>query len=170
MHTPVCDRLAIEFPIFAFSHCRDVVAAVTNAGGFGVLGATGHSPRTLDIDLTWIDEQTKGKPYGVDLLLGRQVEIRGADVMEIVDGLIQHNTIYYDGATFARQIGLLPGLGSRADRALLSVFNAKTTLSQRFRDRRRRRLGATGRGDAPISRSAMCPTPRSTGRPSRPAP
>ena len=69
MHTPVCDRLGIEFPIFAFSHCRDVVAAVTNAGGFGVLGATGHSPRTLDIDLTWIDEQTKGKPYGVDLLL-----------------------------------------------------------------------------------------------------
>src|SRR5450432_2629115 len=69
MHTEICDRLGIEFPIFAFSHCRDVVAAVTNAGGFGVLGATGHSPRTLEIDLTWIDEQVKGKPYGVDLLL-----------------------------------------------------------------------------------------------------
>ena len=74
MHTEVCDRLGIEFPIFAFSHCRDVVAAVTNAGGFGVLGATGHSPRTLDIDLTWIDEQTKGKPYGVDLLLPAKYE------------------------------------------------------------------------------------------------
>ena len=69
MHTEVCDRLGIEFPIFAFSHCRDVVAAVTNAGGFGVLGATGHSPRALEIDLLWIDEQVKGKPYGVDLLL-----------------------------------------------------------------------------------------------------
>jgi NAD(P)H-dependent flavin oxidoreductase YrpB (nitropropane dioxygenase family) len=69
MHTEVCDRLGIEFPIFAFSHCRDVVAAVTNAGGFGVLGATGHSPRTLEIDLGWIDDQVKGKPYGVDLLL-----------------------------------------------------------------------------------------------------
>jgi NAD(P)H-dependent flavin oxidoreductase YrpB (nitropropane dioxygenase family) len=69
MRTEVCDRLGMEFPIFAFSHCRDVVAAVTNAGGFGVLGATGHSPRTLEIDLTWIDEQVKGKPYGVDLLL-----------------------------------------------------------------------------------------------------
>jgi NAD(P)H-dependent flavin oxidoreductase YrpB (nitropropane dioxygenase family) len=69
MHTEVCDRLGIEFPIFAFSHCRDVVAAVTNAGGFGVLGATGHSPRALEIDLTWIDEQVNGKPYGVDLLL-----------------------------------------------------------------------------------------------------
>ena len=69
MHTPICDRLGIEFPIFAFSHCRDVVAAVTNAGGFGVLGATGHSPRTLEVDLTWIDDQVRGKPYGVDLLL-----------------------------------------------------------------------------------------------------
>jgi NAD(P)H-dependent flavin oxidoreductase YrpB (nitropropane dioxygenase family) len=69
MRTEVCDRLGIEFPIFAFSHCRDVVAAVTNAGGFGVLGATGHSPRTLEIDLAWIDEQVRGKPYGVDLLL-----------------------------------------------------------------------------------------------------
>jgi NAD(P)H-dependent flavin oxidoreductase YrpB (nitropropane dioxygenase family) len=69
MHTEVCDRLGIEFPIFAFSHCRDVVAAVTNAGGFGVLGATAHSPRALEIDLAWIDEQVHGKPYGVDLLL-----------------------------------------------------------------------------------------------------
>jgi NAD(P)H-dependent flavin oxidoreductase YrpB (nitropropane dioxygenase family) len=69
MRTEVCDRLGMEFPIFAFSHCRDVVAAVTSAGGFGVLGATGHSPRALEIDLAWIDEQVKGKPYGVDLLL-----------------------------------------------------------------------------------------------------
>jgi steroid delta-isomerase-like uncharacterized protein len=70
---------------------------------------------------------------------GRRVDIRGVDVMEIADGLIQRNTIYYDGATFARQIGLLPGLGSRADQALLAAFNAKTTLSQRARDRRQRR-------------------------------
>src|SRR6266704_1470816 len=62
MHTEVCGRLGIEFPIFAFSHCRDVVAAVTNAGGFGVLGATGHSPRALEVDLTWIDEQVQGSP------------------------------------------------------------------------------------------------------------
>jgi NAD(P)H-dependent flavin oxidoreductase YrpB (nitropropane dioxygenase family) len=69
MHTPVCDTLGIEFPIFAFSHCRDVVAAVTNAGGLGVLGAVAHSPDSLEIELAWIDEHVKGKPYGVDLLL-----------------------------------------------------------------------------------------------------
>jgi len=74
---------------------------------------------------------------------GRRVEIRGVDVMEISDGLIQRNTIYYDGATFARQIGLLPGVGSRADQAMLTAFNAKTSLSQRARDRRQRRRSRT---------------------------
>jgi NAD(P)H-dependent flavin oxidoreductase YrpB (nitropropane dioxygenase family) len=69
MRTPICDRLGIEYPIFAFSHCRDVVAAVTNAGGLGVLGAVAHSPERLETDLTWIDEQVGGKSYGVDLLL-----------------------------------------------------------------------------------------------------
>jgi NAD(P)H-dependent flavin oxidoreductase YrpB (nitropropane dioxygenase family) len=61
--------LGVEFPICAFSHCRDVVAAVTNAGGFGILGAVAHSPQRLENELTWIEEQTGGKPYGVDLLL-----------------------------------------------------------------------------------------------------
>jgi len=61
--------LGVEFPICAFSHCRDVVAAVTNAGGFGVLGAVAHSPKRLQSELIWIEEQTGGKPYGVDLLL-----------------------------------------------------------------------------------------------------
>jgi NAD(P)H-dependent flavin oxidoreductase YrpB (nitropropane dioxygenase family) len=67
--TQICEKLGIDVPIFAFSHCRDVVAAVTNAGGFGVLGATAHSPAGLEIDLGWIDDQVGGKPYGVDLLL-----------------------------------------------------------------------------------------------------
>ena len=69
MKSKLCDKFGIEFPLFAFSHCRDVVAAVTSVGGFGVLGATGHSPETLDIELNWIDEHVNGKPYGVDLLV-----------------------------------------------------------------------------------------------------
>src|SRR5690606_21238142 len=69
VHTPICDRLGIEFPIFAFSHCRDVVAAVTNAGGFGVLGALAYEPERLEVELNWIDEHVKGKPYGVDFAM-----------------------------------------------------------------------------------------------------
>jgi len=77
MRTRVSDMLGVEFPILAFSHCRDVVAAVTNAGGFGVLGAVAHSPDQLEIDLTWIEEQVHGRPYGLDLLLPQKYA--GAD-------------------------------------------------------------------------------------------
>ena len=69
MHTPICDQLGIEFPIFAFSHCRDVVAAVSKAGGLGVLGALAFSPEQLEIELNWIDEHVDGKPYGVDVVM-----------------------------------------------------------------------------------------------------
>jgi NAD(P)H-dependent flavin oxidoreductase YrpB (nitropropane dioxygenase family) len=69
MGTEICERLGIEFPIFAFSHCRDVVAAVTNAGGFGVLGALAFEPERLEIELDWIDAHTNGRPYGVDFAM-----------------------------------------------------------------------------------------------------
>jgi NAD(P)H-dependent flavin oxidoreductase YrpB (nitropropane dioxygenase family) len=66
MRTKVAEMLGVEFPICAFSHCRDVVAAVSDAGGFGILGAVAHSPKRLESELTWIERQTGGKPYGVD--------------------------------------------------------------------------------------------------------
>lgn len=69
MKSALCDRLGIDFPLFAFSHCRDVVAEVSKAGGFGVLGAVGHTPESLEIELAWIDDHIDGKPYGVDLLV-----------------------------------------------------------------------------------------------------
>lgn len=76
MNNELCKKLGIEFPLFAFTHCRDVVAEVTNAGGFGVLGAVGLTPETLEIQLNWIDEKVKGKPYGVDLLIPQRMESR----------------------------------------------------------------------------------------------
>jgi NAD(P)H-dependent flavin oxidoreductase YrpB (nitropropane dioxygenase family) len=69
VHNELCERLGIEFPIFAFSHCRDVVAAVTNAGGIGVLGALAFSPEQLELELKWIDEHVGGRPYGVDVVI-----------------------------------------------------------------------------------------------------
>lgn len=69
MKSPVCEMLGIEFPLFAFSHCRDVVAAVSRAGGFGVLGATGHSPQSVHEELSWIVAHCGGKPYGLDVLI-----------------------------------------------------------------------------------------------------
>jgi hypothetical protein len=73
MKSALTERFEIEFPLFAFTHCRDVVVEVTNAGGFGVLGAVAHTPETLEIDLAWIDARIKG-PYGVDLLIPSRME------------------------------------------------------------------------------------------------
>jgi NAD(P)H-dependent flavin oxidoreductase YrpB (nitropropane dioxygenase family) len=77
MHTKICDQLGIEFPIFAFSHCRDVVAAVSKAGGFGVLGAVGFPPDQLEVELKWIDEHIGDKPYGVDIVIPGKYEGMG---------------------------------------------------------------------------------------------
>ncbi len=69
MRSAVCEMFDIEFPILAFSHCRDVVAAVSKAGGLGGLGAGAHTPEQLDIDLRWIKDEIGDKPFGVDLII-----------------------------------------------------------------------------------------------------
>jgi NAD(P)H-dependent flavin oxidoreductase YrpB (nitropropane dioxygenase family) len=74
MRTALCEELGIEFPIFAFTHCRDVVVAVAKAGGFGVLGAVGFSPEQLEIELNWIDENIGDRPYGVDIVIPNKYE------------------------------------------------------------------------------------------------
>jgi NAD(P)H-dependent flavin oxidoreductase YrpB (nitropropane dioxygenase family) len=69
MRTAVTEMFGIDVPILAFSHCRDVVAAVTKAGGMGVLGAAAHSPEQLEIDLDWIEAEVGERPYGVDVIV-----------------------------------------------------------------------------------------------------
>ena len=69
MKSKLCSKLDIEFPLIAFSHCRDVVVEVSKAGGLGVLGAAGFSPEQLEIELSWIDQNIDGAPYGVDLIV-----------------------------------------------------------------------------------------------------
>ncbi|MQY07037.1 NAD(P)H-dependent flavin oxidoreductase [Actinomadura macrotermitis] len=77
MRTRVTELFGIEYPIFAFSHCRDVVAAVSRAGGMGVLGALYFTPEELELELKWIDEHVGGRPYGVDVVMPARYE--GAD-------------------------------------------------------------------------------------------
>ena len=69
MNSKICELLEIEFPLVAFTHCRDVVVAVSKAGGCGVLGAVGMSPEQLEQELKWIDDHIDGMPYGVDVLI-----------------------------------------------------------------------------------------------------
>ncbi|MEO0493410.1 MAG: nitronate monooxygenase, partial [Actinomycetota bacterium] len=74
MRNELTDRFGIEFPIYAFTHCRDVVVEVSKAGGLGVLGAVGFSVEQLRIELDWIDEHIGDKPYGVDIVLPQKYD------------------------------------------------------------------------------------------------
>ncbi|HMH92774.1 MAG TPA: nitronate monooxygenase, partial [Streptosporangiaceae bacterium] len=69
MRTALTELLGVQHPIVGFNRSPGVVAAVTNAGGFGVLAASGYTPEELDAQLTWIEGQVEGKPYGIDLLV-----------------------------------------------------------------------------------------------------
>jgi NAD(P)H-dependent flavin oxidoreductase YrpB (nitropropane dioxygenase family) len=69
MNNDICKMVGCEFPLFAFSHCRDVVVAVSLAGGCGVLGGSSFTPESLEMELAWIDEHVDGKPYGIDILI-----------------------------------------------------------------------------------------------------
>ena len=80
MNSPICEMLDIEFPLLAFSHCRDVVAAVSQAGGMGVFGAVGLGPDRLREELDWIDAHAGGKPYGLDLIVPNKFEGKGQKV------------------------------------------------------------------------------------------
>jgi NAD(P)H-dependent flavin oxidoreductase YrpB (nitropropane dioxygenase family) len=99
MRTKVAQLLGVDFPICAFSHCRDVVAAVSKAGGFGILGAVAHSPERLETELGWIENETGGRPYGVDLLLPPKyvgAERGGIDASEVRALLPEEHRAFVD--------------------------------------------------------------------------
>jgi NAD(P)H-dependent flavin oxidoreductase YrpB (nitropropane dioxygenase family) len=93
MRTPLCDELGIEFPIFAFTHCRDVVVAVSKAGGFGVLGAVGFTPEQLEVELNWIDDHIGDHTYGVDIVIpnkyeGMDANLSGDELAEMLRNMV----------------------------------------------------------------------------------
>jgi NAD(P)H-dependent flavin oxidoreductase YrpB (nitropropane dioxygenase family) len=104
MHTPLCDQLGIEFPIFAFTHCRDVVVAVSKAGGFGVLGAVGFTPEQLEVELKWIDEHIGDHTYGVDIVIPNKYE--GMDANLSADELAKmlQDMVPQEHLDFARKV------------------------------------------------------------------
>lgn len=74
MTNPITEMFGIDAPIFAFSHCRDVVVEASRAGGLGVLGTAGFTPDELEMELDWIDRRVEGRPYGLDVLMPTNYE------------------------------------------------------------------------------------------------
>lgn len=118
--------LGIDIPLLAFSHCRDVVAAVTNAGGFGVLGAVAYTPEQLEHELAWIDAETRGKPYGVDVIVPERYTGKGqrltadqfADMVpsghrDFVAGLLREHGIELPDARRAGRVNITDDEGDR---------------------------------------------------------
>ncbi len=110
MHTPICDDLGIDLPIFAFTHCRDVVVAVAKAGGFGVLGAVGFSPEQLEIELKWIDEHIGDRPYGVDIVIPNKYEGMDSDMSGEELGDMLRKMVPKEHLDFARKLLLDHGV------------------------------------------------------------
>ncbi len=106
MKTAITEMFGIDVPILAFTHCRDVVAAVTKAGGMGVLGAVAHSPEQLEIDLKWIEDEVGDRPYGVDLIV--PAKYAGSD---------------NGGLTMADIVGLIPDEHRRFVARLLEKYD-----------------------------------------------
>lgn len=109
MRTPICDRLGCELPIFAFSHCRDVIVEVTKAGGFGVLGASTVSPEQLEAELRWIDDHVGGRPYGVDVIIPTTYDAEAERAVDDLARLIpQGHRDFLNGILAAEGVAELP--------------------------------------------------------------
>ena len=144
MRTRVTEMLGIEFPILAFSHCRDVVAAVSKAGGMGVLGAVAHTPEALDTDLYWIEAEIGDRPYGVDLIIPARYagDDAGGYSLEEIRGLIPASHAAFVEDILARYD--VPDLPSDVDGA--GAGGAAVPVG----------VGMTG-GDEPFSANAAGP-------------
>ncbi|HKT01703.1 MAG TPA: nitronate monooxygenase family protein [Rugosimonospora sp.] len=87
MHTALCELLGIQYPIVGFTPSEHVAAAISRAGGLGVLGCVRYNdPADLDAALTWLDEHTDGRPYGVDIVMPARVPAEGtqADLSTLI--------------------------------------------------------------------------------------
>lgn len=109
MKNPICEMLGIEFPLVAFSHCRDVVAAVSKAGGMGIFGGVNCTPETLEEELSWIDDHVDGKPYGLDIIVPNKVEGKGEQIdIETTLSMIPEEHKQFSNDIMARH-GVDPG-------------------------------------------------------------
>lgn len=130
MRTVLCDQLGIDLPIFAFTHCRDVVAAVSSAGGFGVLGAAYFTPQQLKVELDWIDAQVGNKPYGVDIMLPQNLDDLGiTDPVELQRELTSRiPTEYFDFAARLLQAHGVPEWPDPDDEVRILGWTAVTVM------------------------------------------
>ncbi|MBC3193035.1 nitronate monooxygenase [Pseudonocardia sp. C8] len=124
MRTALTDLLGVEAPLVGFNRSPGVVAEVTRAGGFGVLAATMYTPEQLDAQLTWVEQQVGGRPYGVDLLVPGNVALGDpADLLASLRAQIPDEHVRFVDELLERyEIPPAPA-GSTHDGGLLANFD-----------------------------------------------
>ena len=138
MRTALTDLLGVEHPIVGFNRSPGVVAAVTNAGGFGVLAGSAYRPEELDAQLTWIERQVGGRPYGVDLIVPARTA--GGDAGDLIAGLRAQipaeHFAFVDDLLARYDVPPLPGAENRDEiAAALNPRGALALLDVVFRHR-----------------------------------
>jgi NAD(P)H-dependent flavin oxidoreductase YrpB (nitropropane dioxygenase family) len=120
-----------EFPLFAFSHCRDVVAAVSRAGGFGVLGGARFTPESLEMELKWIDDHVGGKPYGIDILIPEHQAVKPGTSVETIAAMVpqEHRAFVED---MLRRSGIEPKSEAPQGRAT-TAYDGEPLLEVAFK-------------------------------------
>jgi steroid delta-isomerase-like uncharacterized protein len=98
----------LEFELVRAAHGEDFTAGewrsrMTHTGSFEGLAPTGRVVKSAGVDVATLDE----------------------------DGRIRHLASYYDGAEIMRDLGLLPGRGSTAERALVRAASALSSARRR---------------------------------------
>ncbi len=130
MRTRICQRLGCDSPIFAFTHCRDVVVEVTKAGGFGVLGAATFSTEQLEAELRWIDQHVDGRAYGVDVLIpGKYDNAAEASDEQVLDLIPAAHRAFVDKLLDEAGLPPLPAAEQQRVREELRARERSTTPS-----------------------------------------
>ncbi len=133
MKTAICDMLGIDIPLLAFSHCRDVVAAVTNAGGFGVLGAVTLTPEQLEQELNWIESEVRGRPFGIDLIVPETSVGKGQRLTseQFADLIPDEHRAYVDA--LLADHGIAPPAASRPPRVAITDDAGQSLMDVAFK-------------------------------------
>jgi NAD(P)H-dependent flavin oxidoreductase YrpB (nitropropane dioxygenase family) len=128
VRTPICGMLGCQVPIFAFSHCRDVVVEVTKAGGFGVLGASSFTPAQLEAELRWIDDRVQAKPYGLDIVVPGRYSQEAEQTSGRLDALIpEGHRAFMEGLLAGAEVPPLPpGEEERIHAEILEIGRNRT--------------------------------------------
>jgi NAD(P)H-dependent flavin oxidoreductase YrpB (nitropropane dioxygenase family) len=127
----ITELVGAEFPLFAFSHCRDVVAAVSRAGGFGVLGGARFSAESLEQELKWIDDHVGGKPYGIDILIPENQAVKPGTSVAAIAAMVpaEHRTFVED---LLRRSGIEPRIEAAQGRAT-TAYDGEPLLDVAFK-------------------------------------